>query len=88
MSDYSRSPEVILGSESVISNGTELKYCPYQIKEWDPSTRAVINITVPFLNAGNTVIEMYYGYDKAAPEECSIPNAYTLSYTIGPRKEI
>jgi len=88
MSDYSRSPEVVLGSENVISNGTELKYCPYQMVEWDPGNKAVINITVPLLNAGNTIVEMYYGYDKASPEECSIPTAYTLPYTVGPREEI
>ncbi|MBO8183395.1 MAG: DUF2341 domain-containing protein [Archaeoglobus sp.] len=88
MSDYSRSPEVSLGSESVISNGTELKYCPYKMVEWDPGTKAVINITIPLLNAGDTTVEMYYGYDKAAPEECNIPTAYTLPYTIGPREEI
>ena len=87
MSDYSRSPEVSVGSETVISNGTDLKYCPYQMVEWSGS-KAVINITVPYLNAGDTIVEMYYGYDKAAPEECSIPTAYTLPYTIGPREEI
>jgi hypothetical protein len=88
VADYSRSPEVSVGSETMISNGTELKYCPYQMVEWDPGVRAVVNILVPFLNAGDTVVEMYYGYDKAAEEECSIPVANTLTYSIGAREEI
>jgi hypothetical protein len=85
--DTSRSPEVTLGSETTIANGTDLKYCPYDVVEWS-SGYGVVNISIPYLSAGDNLIEMYYGYDRAYPEECNITNAITLPYIVGQREEI
>jgi hypothetical protein len=86
LADISKPPEVSTGAEVEISNGTELKYCPYDVQSW--GTNAVINIKVPYLSVGETVVEMYYGYEKAYPEECNISTAYTLPYTIGQREDV